>query len=466
MTRLVIVGDLIADRDVDGEVERLAPDAPVPVLDERSSSLRPGGAGLVALLARSSLAPVEADEVVLVAALCHDEVGAALSRHLADRGVELVDLGASGRTVEKVRLRCDGRPLLRLDRGGGPDEVVGIAPDLSPAVRVITGADAVVVADYGRGVAALPPVRAALESSGPLVWDPHRNGPAPVAGATLVTPNRSELTGLFPSASRRRGVGDLVASARAALAAWRCQAVAVTLGGDGALLVAGDGAPLAVPCERREGIDPCGAGDAFALGASLSLAGGAVFSDAVSAGVATASRYLASGGVSALARPHTADREVAEEAPDRLEAVLEAVERVRLAGGTVVATGGCFDVLHPGHLALLQSARRLGDYLVVCLNSDDSVRRLKGAGRPVVSERDRARLLRALEPVDAVVVFTDDSPAPLLELLRPHLFVKGGDYAGVELPETTTLARFGGEAVVVPYLSGYSTTRLLQGSPP
>jgi rfaE bifunctional protein nucleotidyltransferase chain/domain len=135
---------------------------------------------------------------------------------------------------------------------------------------------------------------------------------------------------------------------------------------------------------------------------------------------------------------------------------------VRAAGGTVVATGGCFDLLHPGHVATLRAARGLGDCLVVCINSDESVRRLKGPSRPLVTATDRARVLEALEFVDAVVVFDEDTPAEVLDRLRPDVWAKGGDYAGRELPEAAVLEGWGGQAVVLPFVDGKSSTRLIE----
>jgi rfaE bifunctional protein nucleotidyltransferase chain/domain len=137
-------------------------------------------------------------------------------------------------------------------------------------------------------------------------------------------------------------------------------------------------------------------------------------------------------------------------------------DAVRACGGTVVATGGCFDLLHPGHIRTLEAARALGDCLVVCLNSDASVRRLKGEGRPLVDQDDRSAVLRALRCVDAVLVFDEDTPAEALERLRPDVWAKGGDYAGRELPESTVIERWGGQVVVVPFLDGRSSTRLIQ----
>jgi rfaE bifunctional protein nucleotidyltransferase chain/domain len=149
------------------------------------------------------------------------------------------------------------------------------------------------------------------------------------------------------------------------------------------------------------------------------------------------------------------------DAPAETSAV-EVIAGVRRAGGVVVATGGCFDLLHAGHVATLRAARGLGDCLVVCVNSDDSVRRLKGASRPLVPATDRVRVLQALECVDAVVVFDEDTPVEVLRVLRPDVWAKGGDYAGSHVPEADVLAEWGGQAVVLPYLEGRSTTRLVQ----
>jgi D-beta-D-heptose 7-phosphate kinase/D-beta-D-heptose 1-phosphate adenosyltransferase len=252
------------------------------------------------------------------------------------------------------------------------------------------------------------------------------------------------------------GLAAVGARAEALIRHWGVGAVAVTLGARGALLSYGEGAPMVVPAVPVTGGDPCGAGDAFAAAAAQALADGAVTGEAVSAAVAAASAFVARGGASAwdADEPNVA-------AEPGVDAV---IARVRAAGGTVVATGGCFDLLHPGHVATLRAARGLGDCLVVCINSDASVRRLKGPARPLVTAADRARVLEALEFVDAVEVFDEDTPAEVLDRLRPDVWAKGGDYAGADLPEAAVLRRWGGQAVVLPYLDGHSTTALVARS--
>ncbi|WP_433385500.1 PfkB family carbohydrate kinase [Actinoplanes sp. CA-142083] len=449
MKRLVIVGDTLLDRDVEGAVRRIAPDAPAPVLDEEEVHERPGGAGLAALLAAA-----DGHEVTLITAIASDAAGARLTGMLA--GVELHALPLPGATPEKVRLRSGGQVLLRLDRGGTPGPP-GDAPQA--ALDALRDAKAILVSDYGRGVARHPALRAAIEaSSAPVVWDPHPDGPAPVPDARLVTPNLAEVCKLSGDA----GGGSTLTTAQRAghllRQRWRAAAVAVTCGPGGAVLCHSGPTPLVVPAPAESRGDTCGAGDRFATAAAIALADGALVSEAVQLAVEAATTYVAGGGVAAALAPHDDRR------PEKAERIGEqeagrAVAEARARGGVVVATGGCFDLLHTGHLATLRAARQLGDCLVVCLNSDASVRDLKGPDRPLTAQADRARLLAALDCVDAVVVFDEPTPESVLSWLRPDVWVKGGDYA--ELPESDLVARWGGQTVIVPYLDGRSTTRTI-----
>ncbi|WBB46585.1 PfkB family carbohydrate kinase [Verrucosispora sp. WMMA2044] len=461
---VVVVGDTLLDRDVEGVVNRLCPDSPVPVLDEIAHVDRPGGAGLSAVFAAAQGA-----EVVLVTALADDAGGARLSVLLAAAGVQVYPLRLAGATPEKIRLRSGGRVLLRHDRGGGAGE---LAEPGEAVLRVLERASVVVVSDYGRAVARQPALRAALASiRAPLVWDPHPRGPAAVPGANLVTPNEAEVRELMEAPVGGTRLATAAEGAQRLRQRWRAGAVAVTLGADGALLSHAGSTPLMVPAPVAAEGDTCGAGDRFAVAAGLALARGALVSEAVQEAVAEASAYVADGGVAtALPAPvRRAPQAVhAAVAGDRVGVAASAavVARVRAAGGTVVATGGCFDLLHAGHVATLQAARQLGDCLIVCLNSDASVTGLKGPDRPVMRQDDRSRLLAALSCVDAVMIFDEPTPEAALSWLRPDVWVKGGDYAtgggdGADLPEAEILRRWGGHTVVVPYLDGRSTTEMI-----
>lgn len=458
---LVILGDTLLDVDLEGVAARLAPDSPVPVLDDLVEHARPGGAGLAAAMAAR-----DGHEVVFITALGDDEAGRRVEALL--EGVRVVRLPYDGPTPVKKRVRAGGQSLLRLDSGTSPGTVHDLSLGAgSEVAAVLGGAAAVLVADYGRGVTGVPGLRTlldALPQRVPVVWDPHPRGSRPVRGARLVTPNRSEAA-LFaerldvPATRARTMLAEVGPRAAGLVAAWEAQAVAVTLGEGGALLSYGVGSPVVSPAPSVHCVDPCGAGDRFAVSAALSLGGGRVTVEAVHDAVLDAAAYVAAGGPASLSqpgRPPLIDVDALGRRP-----VQELVASVSRQGGTVVATGGCFDLLHAGHVASLRAARRLGDCLVVCLNSDDSVRRLKGPSRPLVPATDRARVLEALECVDAVVVFEEDTPVEVLRRVRPDVWAKGGDYAGADVPEAAVLQEWGGQAVVLPYLQGRSTTRLV-----
>lgn len=451
---LVVVGDALLDIDLEGSAERLTPDAPVPVLDDLVERPRPGGAALAA-----AMAAADGHDVVLVTALGGDEAGDRVEELLAT--VEVRRLRYEGPTPVKQRVRAGGQSLLRLDSGSRPGTVHDDAGGLA---ELLLGAGAVLVADYGRGVTAVPSLReviAGLPQRVPVVWDPHPRGADPVPGVRLVTPNESEAA-LFAArfdvpVGERSALAAAGRRADALVAHWRAQAVAVTLGERGALLSYGEGAPVVVPAPAVHCVDPCGAGDRFAVSAALALGAGRVTTEAIADAVSRAATYVASGGPASLfGTPSPGPGRVG---PGTAEDVARTVTD---QGGTVVATGGCFDLLHAGHVATLRSARQLGDCLVVCLNSDESVRRLKGPSRPLVPAADRARVLEALEFVDAVVVFDEDTPVEAIRRIRPHVWAKGGDYAGSDVPEAAVLAEWGGQAVVLPYLEGRSTTRIVQ----
>jgi rfaE bifunctional protein nucleotidyltransferase chain/domain len=286
-----------------------------------------------------------------------------------------------------------------------------------------------------------------------------------VPGCTLVTPNHEEA---------RHFCGDQAAGdpGEALLRQWRAGAVCITRGAHGALVYD----PLrgarhiaiaeGTPQTTAGAADVCGAGDRFAVAAAVALGAGADPLAAVEAAVADASRFVAAGGAAAVSTPVPADGSgvLPMAAPPEDTAAVDAIalaERLRRSGRTVVATGGCFDLLHTGHVRLLRQARELGDALIVLVNSDESVRALKGAGRPVMPAADRARVLAALACVDAVAIFDGPTPERVLQTLRPNIWVKGGDYVAAELPEAATVQRHGGTVIILPTVAGYSSSRLI-----
>jgi D-beta-D-heptose 7-phosphate kinase/D-beta-D-heptose 1-phosphate adenosyltransferase len=402
--------------------------------------------------------------VTLVTVLGDDDAGRQLEAHLA--GVRLV-AGASGHpSPVKTRVRAGSHPVVRFDQGCGKAPV----PEVSPAMlRAVEKAGVIIVADYGRGLAANPQLRellARLADNVPIIWDPHPAGPDPVPGVAVVTPNLAEARKAVQSRGRREthpdhgaalaGAGDPAAEVGGILLEeWSSQAVLVTKGEQGAVLCRRDQSPQAVPAPRVEAGDPCGAGDRLAASLAVHLLAGRDLDEAAELAVHDAADFLANGGVSALP-----DTEEHAPATPRISDPLLLARAVRESGGKVVATGGCFDLLHAGHVRSLAAARELGDCLIVCLNSDDSVRRLKGPERPIIGQHDRAELLLAMECVDAVMVFDEDTPEAALERLRPDIWVKGGDYKGASLPEAGLVESWGGRCLTVPYHPARSTTGL------
>ncbi|MFH5821531.1 PfkB family carbohydrate kinase [Georgenia sp. AZ-5] len=487
---VVVVGDVVLDADVDGRVERLSPDAPVPVVDVTATRESPGGAGLAALLCAASGA-----RVTLVAPVADDAWGDRLGAQLGE-DVTVLRLPHEGATRRKTRIRSAGQSLVRVD-DGGPGAPVDVP---RAAVAAALGdADAVLVSDYGAGTTRHPVLRdllAAAAAERPVVWDPHPRGGPAVPRCALVTPNLAEARAALADAAPAGAAPDELATALRT--AWDVRAACVTAGAAGAFL-AGGAEPVFVPAPAVHGGDTCGAGDRFAASAVVALALGALLTEAVEQAVADASAWVAAGGAEAFrtrragtpggapaaagprplgpgggagpagvapadAGPEPGDRHGPGEQPSPQPSLRQLAARLRADGGTLVATGGCFDIVHAGHVATLQAARRLGDHLVVLMNSDASVTRLKGPGRPVVTAADRARVLEALDCVDAVVVFDEDDPRRALGELRPDVWAKGGDYGGAPLPEAEVVREHGGRVVLLPYLGGRSTTTIIQRS--
>lgn len=447
--RIVVVGDVLLDVDIKGEATRLCPDAPVPVVDVSSTRRRAGGAGLVARMLLE-----DGHAVTLVTVMSDDDARLPLERALS--GVRVVAGPSGASTPVKTRVQAGHQSVVRVDEGCAPAPVPAVTPGMLAAIRQ---AGAIVVADYGRGLTRNTELRELLTELAddiPIVWDPHPSGAHPVPGVAVVTPNLGEaqkfIAGINASGSSA-GTGHSGELASGLMEHWGSRAVLVTMGAQGATLVSRrNPEPLVLPAPRTSVNDACGAGDRLAASLAAHLGAGQPVPDAAVLAVHEAADFLGRGGVSALPeRPATA-------VPPTEAAALAAA--VRADGGVVVATGGCFDLLHAGHVRALAAARAMGDCLVVCLNSDDSVRRLKGEQRPIISQQDRLELLLALECVDAVEIFDEDTPEACLSGFRPDIWVKGGDYNGAELPEAALVESWGGRCATVPYHPARSTTGL------
>ncbi len=457
--RCLVIGDVMLDVFERGRAARLAPDAPAPVVTDARRESSPGGAANVA----ANLAALGA-EVTLLSVTGDDPPGAELLEKLAGIGVRTRDVfRISGRTtLVKRRLVADGATLARVDSGDKESLQGAVEEKFAGRAAALThGAEVVVVSDYSGG-SVTQSVADALGAVGHGCVVLDSKDPLRLRWQNLAaaTPNHREAPGALdlpieadPGRVDARALGEAL---RREIGA---RTLAVTLAEEGVMVVDGAGV-VQLGGRRVANPDVNGAGDTFLAAFALSLGGGAPSPAAARLGVEAATL--------AVARPGTAPvgmRELLQRLPEdgRPERSLEDdLERVRSSGGKVVFTNGCFDLLHRGHLFLLREARKLGDMLVVGVNSDDSARRVKGPGRPVTPEEDRAELLEALPCVDHDVIFEEDTPEALIRQVKPDLHVKGGDYAGDRLVEESVVEELGGEVVVLPLLPGRSASATIE----
>ena len=462
---VLVLGDVMLDRFIYGAVDRISPEAPVPVIAVERETAMLGGAGNVA----RNVAAL-GGRAVLIGLIGDDDAGRALSAMLADEPGLKADLvvEAGRKTTEKVRYISGAHQMLRVDR---EDRRPGDAAALVEAFGAhLAGADVVVLSDYAKGVLSDGVVRSAIDAAraaGKLVIvDPKSRDLARYDGATLIKPNRKEAA----EATGVVGAGDEAAEeAGAAILAVapHLNAVLITRGGAGMTLSARGGAAVHLPATAVEVFDVSGAGDTVAATLALAVAAGATLSDAarlanLAAGLVVSklgTDVVTASELTALAR--SAAGEPAEiKIADRAQA-RDIVAGWRARGLKVGFTNGCFDLLHPGHVSLLSQARAACDRLVVGLNTDASVQRLKGPNRPVQKESSRATVLASLSSVDLVVLFDEDTPLDLIETFRPDVLVKGADYTVETVVGSDLVLGYGGQVVLARLKAGQSTTALI-----
>ncbi|SDG86677.1 PfkB family carbohydrate kinase [Pseudonocardia oroxyli] len=462
--RVLVLGDAALDGWVFGTTRRVARDGPVPVVDASSSRLAPGGAANAA----AALAALGAD-VELVCALGDDPDGRMLRGLLADAGVRtsrcVLDPGTS--TTAKHRVVAGDQPVARYDAASGtrpgPAAVRALADQTTAALA--DHPDAVLVADYGRVPA--PVRRRVARARGRiplLVVDAHDPTPWAALRPDAVCPSAAEAADALgvphPREDRLTWGNDRAGALRTATGA---QEVLLTLDVDGAVWL-GDAAPLCRPAGGRAASSAaCGAGDVFAAAWTAAVAAGVPRPEALSLAQTAADVVVGLPGTAVCTTAALASRLAAGDPGVVLshrDLVTVLAER-RAAGARVVFTNGCFDVLHRGHVGYLREAAQLGDVLVVALNGDEGVRRLKGPTRPVNPVEDRAGVVGALAAVDLVTSFDTDSPVELLDLVRPDVYCKGGDYTPDMLPETPVMERLGGEIRILGYLADHSTSAIV-----
>jgi D-beta-D-heptose 7-phosphate kinase/D-beta-D-heptose 1-phosphate adenosyltransferase len=459
---VLVVGDVLLDRFIEGRVTRISREAPVPVLKFGRMHVHPGGACNVAanILATGGA-------VTLVGLTGVDDAAnelAALCGRFERLTAHLI-ADPSRQTTVKTRYLSSWQQLLCIDA----EDTAAAAPAIrdtlvAAAVAAIATVKAVVVSDYARGaldeISIAAVIGAARRAGKPVVADPRRASATAFAGATVITPNIEEMIAF--SGIRADSDEAAVVACRRVLEITAVDAVLLTRGAGGMTLVErAGGTPLQVPAETHRVFDVTGAGDTVVATIASALAAGASLADAVRLANTAAGIVVGKPGT-ATAHPQELAQALGAPRGDGVVTRSEAADRVALWRGLglkVGFTNGVFDLLHRGHLHSIEQAKRRCDRLVIGVNADGSVRRLKGPGRPVQDEMARAAILAALRVVDLVVIFSEDTPEELIRALEPDLLLKGAEYAGSEIPGGAFVKANGGSVEFLPLLEGYSTSR-------
>lgn len=460
--KLLVAGDVMLDRYWHGSTSRISPEAPVPVVNVRDIEHRAGGAANVAL----GVAALGA-QARLLGTVGVDEAADELVRLIEQAGIgNRLHSDQRRPTITKLRVISQHQQMIRLDFEAAATTDAAL-PETA-FLDALDGVDTVVLSDYGKG--ALTQVQSlvqlARKAGIPVLVDPKQIDFAVYRGATLVTPNRREFERVVGPC---RDTAELVEKGMRLLTELDWNALLITRGEEGMTLLSEGHEPVHIPAQAQEVFDVTGAGDtviavlASAVAAGMPLPQAALLAN-VAAGIAvgklgTATVTLAELSTALRASPQRGDSRRGIIAEDDL---VQQIALARQRGERIVMTNGCFDILHPGHVRYLETARQLGDRLIVAVNDDASVARLKGANRPVVTLQDRMAVLAGLAAVDWVVPFSEDTPARLIEQIGPDILVKGGDYLVEQIAGHETVLARGGEVRILPFVDGRSTSSIIE----
>ncbi|HZF31084.1 MAG TPA: bifunctional D-glycero-beta-D-manno-heptose-7-phosphate kinase/D-glycero-beta-D-manno-heptose 1-phosphate adenylyltransferase HldE [Gammaproteobacteria bacterium] len=455
--RVLVAGDAMLDEYWFGDTARISPEAPVPVVRTRSAEQRAGGAANVALNcaalgARATLAAVVGD----------DERATVLTRLLEERGVRCsLVRSAAVPTIHKLRVFARSQQLLRID---AEQSLAPCAAELGQVfARLVGSADAVVLSDYAKGTLsrASELIAACRDAQVPVLVDPKGSDFARYRGAYALTPNRGEFEVIVGASADE---AELLRKGEALRKDLELTALLVTRGGEGMTLFAG-GAPLTLPAEAREVFDVTGAGDTVIALLAAGVAAGLGLPEAAALANLGAGIVVGKIGAAAVSRSELTHALHMQGSGGRglvqLPELVALVAEAKARGERVVLTNGVFDILHAGHVSYLEEAKSCGDRLIVAVNDDASVRRLKGASRPITPLADRMAVLAGLAAVDWVVPFAEDTPAEVIAKVLPDVLVKGGDYRVEQIAGGDTVLRNGGEVRVLGFKPGRSTTALI-----
>ena len=458
--RVLVVGDVMLDRYYHGSANRISPEAPVPVVRVSNQEDRPGGAGNVAL----NIAAL-GGAATLVGVVGTDATAEDLGARLSAAGVRCEFLVSQDKpTITKLRVISQHQQLLRMDFEQ-PFDAQDVA-DLQPRFEsVLESAQVVIVSDYAKGALQDVPaiIRAARAAGKPVIVDPKGSDFEKYRGATLITPNLHEFETVVGHCSTEQ---ELITRGLALMTELALEAILITRGESGMTLLRPNKAELHLPARAQEVFDVTGAGDTVISVLAASLAAGEDFAEATALANLAASLAVGKLGTAAISGPELRRALHSDSASGRgvmsAEQLRSAVEEARAHGERIVFTNGCFDIIHAGHVGYLAEARKLGDRLVVAINDDASVTRLKGAGRPINPVERRLAVLAGLEAVDWVVSFSEDTPEALLHEIKPDVLVKGGDYSIEQVVGGEFVLTYGGEVRSLDFLDDCSTSAIVE----
>ncbi len=465
---VLVVGDVMLDHYIMGTTSRISPEAPVPIVKVQKEHSVPGGAGNVAL----NIAAMKS-KVMLMGLIGKDDAGIKIEKLLAGCQVDVCFEKTDFPTITKSRVISHHQQMLRLDHEESFNSVnkESLIQDFE---KKLLNYSVVILSDYGKGTLSDPQefIKKARAKNIPVLVDPKGSDFSKYQHATVITPNFSEFTAVVGACQTEE---EIILKAQNLIKKLDLKALLITRSADGMTLVFPEGSKdsfVSIPTEAHEVFDVTGAGDTVIAHFALAVGEGHDFVSAMKIANRAAGIVVGKLGAATVTREELVQKELVQKefhsamvlkmgVLTEQEASQE-VFKAKKQGAIVVFTNGCFDLLHTGHLTYLEEAKALGDYLIVAVNTDESVQKLKGPTRPIRSVKERMEMLAALKCVDWVVSFPDDTPERILRLICPDVLVKGGDYVREMIPGYEFVSSYGGKILIVSLVPGVSTTKIIE----
>jgi len=457
--KILVVGDVILDRYWHGNTTRISPEAPVPVVHIRQSEERAGGAANVAINVASL-----GSNITLLGLVGNDDVASTLEKKLQEQHVTPHLLRVANKpTISKLRVVGHNQQLIRLDfeenfADYNFDDFIAAYKKILPTINLV------ILSDYGKGTLAHSKELIALakKQNIPVLVDPKSKDFTHYAGATIITPNQQEFEAIVGPCSNEN---EIATKAKPLLEKYELHAILVTRGAHGMSLICRDLPPVHIPTRAREVYDVTGAGDTVIATLGAALASNMNLHDAMILANAAAGVVVRKLGTATVSPAEL--RRAMQRQQDPWAAILSEEELIlqvadaKAHGERIVMTNGCFDILHAGHITYLEQAKALGHRLIIAVNDDDSVKKLKGPTRPINTLEQRMLVLAALRAVDWVVPFSEETPERLITRVLPDILAKGGDYKVEEIAGSAQVIKAGGQVKIVPFVEGFSTTNVV-----